>query len=278
MKPIHILIVLALLVLAVPPVHAATENISASQAFTCKGAYGILVPLGFENFVPIAQARVYYNWISISVIVLLGAISSSRTTRFVAILIPVFAALFVFMGWMTNANPAHPEQLWGVIVITALLAAMVYMKGSLHERFGIAGPGSMMFNVVFYILILQAVVGFVNSTAIWDYNSAPTASTQYSNIDLEAQVTTVSNTGGLLNDLAQVGTILLEMSIGVLKMFLSMGLALIAFSVVIAIIFPWIYPSAYGPTFLVILQLGIYIIYYMAFMRFVYKPVGEGDF
>jgi hypothetical protein len=33
-----------------------------------------------------------------------------------------------------------------------------------------------------------------------------------------------------------------------------------------------------GLAFLGVLQLGIYIIYYMAFMRMVYKPSGEGDF
>jgi hypothetical protein len=282
MKLSNIFLLLMILTLFIPmfvPVASAAEtNVTEGMGITCKGPYGIAVPLGIERFVPLEQARVYYNWISIAILFAIGALASSRTTRFMALLVPIMAAILIFFGWLTNANSAHPEQLWGVVVIAAVLAVMVYMKGSLHEKFGIAGPGSMMFNIVFYILILQSVVGFVNSTAIWDTNAVMDQSSSFTNIDLDKEVNSISNTGGVGNDLTQLGSMLLDLTLGVIRMFISMGLALIGFSAVLAILFPWLWNSAYGPAFLIILQLGIYMIYYMAYMRFMYKPLGEGDF
>jgi len=279
MKALPIFLLVILMIGLIPlPVAAATENVSAGMSVTCKGPYDILVSLGIENFLPLAQARIYYNWISVALLVMLGAMASSRTTRFISILIPVMAALLMYFGWFTFADPSNPARLFGIIVVGAVLAVAAYMKGSLHERFGIAGPGSMMFNLVFFILLLQATVGFVNSTALWDVDAAPTASTQYSNIDLKTEITAVSGVGGAMTDVTQIGTILTDMAFGCIKMFIAMGLALVAFSVTIGIIYPWIPASEYGIALLLLMQLGIYIIYYMAFMRFVYKPLGEGDF
>lgn len=267
------------LILLVCPASADTENVSAGISIACKGPYDILVSLHIEDFLPIAQARLYYNWISVFIIVLIGAFASSRTTRFFGILIPVVAALLVYFGWFTYNDPANPARLMGVIIIGIVLAAAIYMKGSLHERFGIAGPGSLMFNVVFFIIIMQATVGFVNSTELWGgINAAPTGSDQYTNIDLKSEITTISNTGGALNDLTQMTMILADMVLGVIRMFLAMGMALVLFSVVLGVIYPWMVANPIGVSLLGVLQLGIYIIYYMALMRFVYKPVGEGDF
>jgi hypothetical protein len=279
MKALPLLLLAILVTGLIPvPVAAETANVSAGMSVTCKGPYDILVSLGIENFLPLAQARIYYNWISVCILVLIGVMASSRTTRFISILVPVMAALLMYFGWFTFADPSNPARLFGIVVVGAVLAVAAYMKGSLHERFGIAGPGSMMFNLVFFILILQATVGFVNSTALWDVNAAPTASTQYSNIDLQTEITSVSSVGGGMTDVTQIGTILTDMAFGCIKMFIAMGLALVAFSVTIGIIYPWIPASQFGIALLVLMQLGIYIIYYMAFMRFVYKPLGEGDF
>lgn len=278
MKPIYLFGILLLLLL-IAPVSAATTNATSGMTVTCKGAYDILVSLGIENFIPIAQARIYYNWISVLLLVSVAAMASSRTTRFFGILIPVFAALFIYFGWFTMNDPSRPGQLMGVIIVGVVLAVAVYMKGSLHERFGIAGPGSLMFNIVFYMILLQATVGFVNSTHIWgDYAASPTPSNEYTNIDLKSEVTSISSTGGGLTDVAQMGSVMLDMAFGALKMFISMGIAMAAFTVVLGAMYPWIPANPMGAGLLVIIQVGIYIVYYMAFMRMVYKPVGEGDF
>ncbi len=279
MKPYAILVIACAIVL-VATAFAAETNITGGMSFTGKGPSGVMIPLGFEKVgISNAQAAVYYNWLSISILVAIAAMASKYTTRFFAVLIPALAALLVYMGWFTNVNTGQPQQMWGLIVVCAVLAAMVYMKGSLHEKFGIAGPGSMLFNIVFYVLIMQATVGFVESTHLWDgIATTPVVSNEYSNIDLGQQIDNIQNQGGILNDISQIGAIMMDMTVGVIKMFISMAASIAFFSVVIGILYPWIPQSAFGIGLLAILQLGIYIIYYMAYVRFIYKPIGEGDF
>lgn len=262
----------------IPVSGGSLKNISAGMTVTCKGPYPHLVSLGIENFLPASQAAIYYNWISVLIIMAVGVMASSRTTRFFAILVPIVAALLMYFGWFTYNDPSNPGRLMGVLIIGIILAVAIYMKGALHERFGIAGPGSLFFNIVFYIILLQATVGFVNSTGLWGINSAITPTNEFSNIDIRAEVTNTSQAGGALGDIAGMGSIILEMTLGIIKMFISMGLALAAFGVVIGAIYPWIPSNSMGMGLLVLMQLGIYIIYYMAFMRFIYKPSGEGDF
>lgn len=272
-----LLVFIGVAALLIPP--AAAETIGASNVVTMKGAYDILVSLGIENFLPIDQARIYYNWISVLLIVVIGAMASSRTTRFLGILVPVVAAMCMYFGWFTY-NDGFPigDRLLGVVIIGLVMGVAIYMKGSLHERFGIAGPGSLFFNVVFYIILLQASVGFINSTYIWSgFEAAPTPTNEYSNIDLAGEIDTINNTGGGLG-VVELGTVLAQLAVGCLQMFLSMGLALAAFSVVLGMIYPWMAQNYMGAGLLALIQIGIYILYYMAFMRFVWKPTNEGDF
>lgn len=278
MKAIYLILFVCAVVLLITPASATYEVVSAYRDVTYKGPLGILVSLQFENFIPVSTARIYYNWISVGLITMIAALASARTTRFVGVLLPIFAGLLVYMGWLTNANPSHPEQLWGVIVVTAILAAAIYMKGALHEKFGIAGPGSMLYNIVFYIILLQAVVGFVNSTDLWDYNTAPTASTEYSGFDLGTEVNTLSGTGGASADITELGNFFLTLAFGCLKLFLSIAASLLLFSAVIGVIYPWIPASSYGLGFLVIMQLGIYIVYLTSFIRYASGKAVEGDF
>lgn len=263
---------------------SATTNLTAYGAGTSQGPTGILISLGIETALPnapLSQIYAYYNWISLLVIFMIGAMSTTATKRFFAILVPLMAALMVWFGWLHGTpsitDPTGVVQTWGIIVVCALLGVMIYMKDSLHEKFGIAGPGSLLFNIVFYIIIIQACVGFVNTTAIWEGGSQVT-SNSFSNIDIGQQVTQIGGQGGASNPLLQTGQLLLDMTIGVIKMFITIAEALVGFSVILGMIYPWIPSSAYGPAFLILLQLGIYAVYFMAYMRFIKPTIGEMDF
>lgn len=275
----RILLLTIVMLALVGAVSAATENVSAGSSLVCKGPYDILVSLGIEYILPITQARVFYNWISVIGLTCIAAMASQRTTRFFGILVPVFAALFMYFGWFTMNDPASPEKLWGVVVIATVIAVAVYMKGSLHERFGIAGPGAMVFNVVFYIIILQAVVGFVNSTAIWSgAQAAPSTTSEYTNVELTQKMTDVNENAGAIDTLSADASMLMGLAIGVIKMFVSMAFALAAFTVVIGLLYPWIPSSIYGAGFLVLMQLGIYLMYYIGAMAFFRNSTVGADF
>ena len=95
---------------------------------------------------------------------MLGAMSSKRMTRFFALLIPMFAAMLAFFGWLHAPNEVAT---WGVIIMTSIIGVVTYMKGSLRENFGGGGPGNLIVNLVFYLIILQTCVGLVLLQDVW---------------------------------------------------------------------------------------------------------------
>ena len=247
----------------------------------------ISVSLGIEDIpgVTIAQAVQYYNWISIGLLFLIGAMSSKRMTRFFAILIPVFAAIFVMFGWLhyvTNVGGVmtvtveQDVQTWATIVMCALIGIVTYMKGSLRENFGGSGAGNLLLNIVFYIIILQVVVGVVNSTAIWEHVSTGQTNiisntsfdqTYALNADLTKSVPSVSNTGGMLSALTGAASMAAAVLWGCVMMLLTVIGSIACFAVVILQIYPWIGDSPVAILFLGALQLGIYFIYTMFFIN-----------
>jgi len=73
----------------------------------------------------------WYQWISISILFLMASMASQRTKQFWVILIPVFAAIFLWAGWFTGQSNS-----WGIIVFVAVLGGIIYLKSSLREKFG----------------------------------------------------------------------------------------------------------------------------------------------
>jgi hypothetical protein len=266
--------------LLIAPVSAV--NMSASRDAAMTGAFR-WVSLGLETIVP-ANATMYYNFLSIGILFLLGALSSSRNTRFFAVLIPVFAALFVYFEWLKGPDPT---QMWGIIVMCIILGVAIYMKDSLRERFGVGGPGSMIVNLMIFIIILQTVIGVVNMTNIWEGNAAPSPTNEwsYQNADLTKQIPVVTNSGGLLSGIASTLGVLTDMMISSLKMMLTLLLSLVAFSGVLGMTYPWMVwypdgtPNIYGLAILALLQVGIYVLYTKFIFELYYKPtMGSVDF
>jgi hypothetical protein len=273
------LLALTALMMVVP---ASAVNMSASRDAAMTGAFR-LVSLGLETIVP-ANATMYYNFLAIGVLFLLGALSSSRNTRFFAVLIPVFAALFVYFEWLRGPDPV---QTWGVIVVCIILGSAIYMKDSLRERFGVGGPGSMIVNLMIFMILLQTVIGVVNMTNIWEGNAAPTPENEwkYDNVKLETQIPIVTNSGGLLGSIASTLGVMTDMMISSLKLMLTLLLSLVAFSGVLGLTYPWMVwnldgtANIYGLAVLGLIQVGIYILYTKFIFELYYKPtMGSVDF
>ena len=255
---------------------------SASRDATMTGAFR-LVSLGLETIVP-ASATMYYNFLAIGILFLIASLSSSRNTRFFAVLIPVFAAMLVYFEWLRGPDPV---QTWGVIVMAVVLGVGIYMKDTLRERFGSGGPGSLIMNIMVFMLILQTVVGVVNMTNLWEGNAAATPQNEwtYDSVKLEDEVPMATNTGGLLSDVASTLGVMTDMMISALRLFLTLLLSIGLFAVVLMQIFPWIVTNsdgsgnAYGYAILGLLQVGIWILYMKFIFDLFYKPpMGSTDF
>lgn len=255
MKHVHIFILITILLALIPI--ASAENITSYRTVTMKGPNGLLVELGIENVLPLSEALQIYNWISAIIIILVGSLAAKRDTRFVAILIPIFAAILLWFGWL---NTPDPGKTISIVIMCAVLAVAIYMKDSLHEGFGIAGPGSMLMNLAIFLIILQAVVGMLNAGAIFDQNIG-VQSDQYQNVDLSQEVTSISNTSGLLGDILTYAMILVQLAIATIKILLSIILSVGIFSIALVMIFPFLTQSPMALALLGVMQIGIWILY-----------------
>jgi hypothetical protein len=200
------------------------------------------------------------------------------------VLIPVFAALFVYFEWLRGPDPV---QTWGIIVMCIILGVAIYMKDSLRERFGVGGPGSMIVNLMIFMILLQTVVGVVNMTNIWEGNAAPSPTNEwsYDNVKLEKEIPATTNSGGLLSDIASTLGVMTDMMVSALRMFLGLLLSLGAFAWVLNSIYPWICtnadgsPNGIGYAVLGLLQVGIWVLYMKFIFDMFYKPpMGVDDF
>jgi hypothetical protein len=274
------LFILAVLMIVLLAPSVSAGYIEAQRSATMK--YYVLVSLGIENLpnMTLTKASSLYNWIAIGFIFLIGSMSSKRMTRFFAILIPIFASLFVYFGWLQASNPA---QTYAVIIICAIMGVVTYMKGSLRENFGGGGPGNLIINIVFYLIILQTCVGLVNATGVWQHgnqtNYAPTP-TDYQmnapNADLTQTVPTISNSGGLLQSVTGTASILAQLAISCVKMLMDIVVSIAAFSITINNIFPFITApdggGMLGVFMLAALQVGIWFAYVLFFVNLMAKP------
>jgi hypothetical protein len=279
-KYLFILIAIALLVGGVA---AETSNMSASRSVTMKGGIR-LIDLGIDTLVPAATANMYYTFISICLLFLVAALSSSRNTRFFAILLPAMGAMFVWFDWLGGSNPS---QTWGIITLCAIFGVGFYMKDSLRERFGSGGSGSLLINLMIFLILFQTVIGMINITGVWGTdNTIPTPKDyQYQNVDLSANVTSTTSSGGLLADIVSAGTLLGNLMVSGLRMFLQLLMSIVAFSWVIAIAYPWMVHmpdgsmNKMGIAALGVIQVGIWLIYTKFIFDMFYKPVpGSDDF
>jgi hypothetical protein len=273
MKLIPIFCLVAMLAFLVFPASAVSYE-TASRAVTAKGEYGILVPLGLEQVIPLNTALMYYNWIAVMLLFFIMSMASQRNTRFFAIITPLLAALFAYFGWLNSTNAA---QVWGLIGLTALVGVAIYMKDTNKEKWGSGGPGSPLLNIVFFMILIQSAVGVVNTTGIWQENTAVTPS-QYQNVDLAAQMGGMSNTGGLLDGAIATAVQLLEMSIMILKMVISIIITVAAFSVTLLLIFPWMTGNVFILAVLGAVQVVIWLLYSWFFFQIIYKPMPEGGY
>jgi hypothetical protein len=88
----------------------------------------------------------------------------------------------------------------------------------------------------------------------------------------------MSNTGGLLDGAIATAVQLIEMSIMVLKMIISILITVAAFSVTLLILFPWMAGNIYLLAALGAIQVVIWLAYAWFFFTIIYKPMPEGGY
>lgn len=253
------------------PCALAAECLMASRGVTSQGSSGLMVPLGIENYVPLATALMYYNWIAIMILFIFAGISSRRNMRFLVVLIPIFAAVFGYIGWL-NLGANH-TKLWSLIIVTAVLAIMIYMKDTNRESNGSGGPGGTLLNICLFMIFLQAAIGFGNSTEIWENNAAASTG-EYMNVDLTSEVASMNEQGGFGDSLD--AAVLFNMGMACLKTILAILGSIVMFSAVLYIAYPWLFGVPIVAALVGIVQVMIWILYGFTLFQWIFKPGGDG--
>ena len=263
------LLILLLACLLIGVVSADTTSYATQGAGeTDKGESGVLVPIG----IPVQLVYVY-TWISLGFLFLIAAGASQRNGEFWAILLPIFASMFVWWGWLVMPT----SQGIGIIFMSGILAIGIYFKGKQQEKFGIAGPGSPFLNIVFWMIIVQASIGFINATELFSGtgNSAVTP-LQYQNVDLTTVVPDVAKTGGFFQDLTSDLYLLGSGAWAAMTMMWKVLISIVYFKSLVLSIAPFLADVAMVDLFLNVITVAIDFIILVAVWLWLFKPpMGE---
>jgi hypothetical protein len=179
------------------------------------GPAGNLVPLGFENWMTPQMATMYYNYLATILLLLIAATTGSRGEPAYCVLIPIFAGTFTLFGWFSFAGNINALAM---MIIAGAFGVMIYMNETNHDRNGVAGPGSKLLNIVFFIILFQTVLGIMPAMGLFDptatgapsYNQTycpPSAHCgAYSNVDISYSMSEGANTGGFISGAVSVLT------------------------------------------------------------------------
>jgi hypothetical protein len=260
-------ILIALTILITPVMAAA--NTTSSNGLTASGPFNILVSLGLEYIVPIDWAYLIYNFIAIGLLYFAMSMASQRNMRFFTVIVPMLGGMFAYFGWYNNYNSTIPVI--PMVIATGVIGYGIYLKDTNREKWGAGGGGSTLINFVFYIILLQACVGLVNSSNIWSNNAAPTPN-QYQNVDLGQQIGGISNQGGLLSGGISTLIMLGLLAIQALIMIISIIATIAAFSLVVVWTFPFLLASPWTILILGVVQVVVWLLYVWFYFIMIYKP------
>jgi hypothetical protein len=249
-------------------------------------ANGLLIDLHLHDFLPAPEAIMYYNYISIfAILIWAGFAGNSNESRY-AFTIPFFTALLVFIGWLRAYDPT---SYWATIVFCMVLGAFMYINDMNHEKYGVAGPGEKLYAIVFFIMCFSVCMGLVSSNEFNFFPSTAMGASQNTmcgtayacdsagNIMLDASVTSVSTSGGLMQDVVSAIAAMPAIALGIIKLIVIVAGSVVAFSVVLVAAYPFLAESPATMAFLVAMQFVIWGIYTMAFFRMFSGRVSGGE-
>jgi hypothetical protein len=235
---------------------------------TDKGPDGVMVPIG----IPV-QYVYLYTWFSLGFLFLIAGSAAQRGSEVIAFLLPLFASMFVWWGWLVMPI----EQGMGIIIMSGMLALGVYFKGKQQEKFGIAGPGNQFLNIVFWMIVVQASIGFINATGLFGSNMNSSATPlQYQNVDLVTSVPSAASTGGFFDSLTSDLYLLGNGAWSAMTMLWSILMSIVWIKSLILSIAPFLSGVAVVDAFLTVISVAINVIIVIAIWVWLFKP-GPGE-
>ena len=249
-------------------------------------SFGLLIDLHLQDYFTASDAIMYYNYIAIFIVMVWAAFAGQSNESRYTFTTPFIAALMVFIGWLHAYNAT---DYWGSIVFCLLIGLLMYMNDMNHEKYGIPGPGDKVWTVAFTILCFTAAMGFVSSSAFNFFPDTQEGTSQNimcgqaytcdasGNIVLGASVTSVSSSGGLMQDVISAIAALPAIAMAIIKLVVVVAGSVVFFSVVMMAAYPILASSPQSIAFMLLLNVVIWAIYTMAFYRIFSGRISGGD-
>ena len=264
----------------------AITAIAAGTSATMTGSLGLLIDLGIENVpgVTAMQAKFYYNIISIALVMWLAWVADEPSSAQFCIIGVGISAFTAWVGWFTTPNPGGQ---WGLIVMCALLAVVLYMTEKKRFLYGVNGAGDPLVQIVVFLLILQSTIGLINGAGIFSPGATVATPSDCANGSVTYTSCTINGNVALSNIQTNTGTnniisqifdpLLTVVSMGwnLLVMVLQLLVSVACFSYVLYSTYPWIAGSPQAILLVGIMQVIIWIIYTLSIFRYVFKPMPQ---
>ena len=292
---IRLLVIITALLSLVSMASAGTEYVIMAGAVTTKPLLGLLISLGIENFVSAVNAVYLYNMIAVSVLFLIAAFSGPRSETMFCIIVPIFAGLFEWFGWlrMTDATTHLPSQtaqtgLMGVTVVVFLLGIFLYMNEQNREKYGVGGPGAKWLNIAIYIALFNISLGVVTGFATFPIGSQSPISDacvvgfncdRFGNIDFDTTMHQVGSSAGVGNDIYATGAALTGAIGSMFLILIGLAASLVTFPIwfgnIIGGIIPWFTSTSYYTLLVGAMGTVIVIVYILGFWELVSNRQGS---
>jgi hypothetical protein len=268
--------------------------LEAAGSILMNGPNPFMVSLGIENYVDLTTAYMLYNYVAVGVLFFIAAAAGARSEARYCVVIPIFAGIFTWIGWL---NAPDPMKAWAITIITGILGIAIYMNETNREKYGAGGPGNKLLNIAYFIILLQICIGLVNGFNL--FAVGPTTPTSVNMctvgnstwgaqcgangyVSLTQSVASVSQSGGLLQSAVSAASVLVTIGISILQVLVSVVISIVAFPVVlnsmISNIPGWsgIVTNSYYLLFLATLEAVCIINLTLLLFNWFYKPWG-GD-
>ena len=260
-----------------------TSYVVVANSILGTNANGLLIDLKLNDFMSASDALLYYNYISLLTIMIWAGFASSANEGRYLFSTPLFAAFFVWIGWLRAPTPS---AYWGSILCCMFLGAIMYINDQNRQQHGIAGPGSKLIGIAVFIMCFTACFGFIQSSNIIPLalHSGSTQNvlcgTAYQcdeggNIVLGASVTSVTKSG---IDIYGTLTWLGEMAVYTLLTIGTIIGSVLFFSVVFFAAYPQFLDSTQVIALMGVLNVAMWVLYALAYFQWTAKPMsGTGD-
>jgi hypothetical protein len=199
--------------------------------------------------------------IALCFLFLLSSIWSEENVRFGYILVPLTAAFFWWAGFLPYS------YLLTVIPLMVFMGIISFMRSQAKVKMGVFGSGAgILWKLVFFLIMIQMSIGYVNGLGVFSNNMAVTPSNEYTTYTLTNANSTFYHASGGLNWMDAVT--------GGMSLIWSMFTVLWSMAGAVFLIYPTLVNTFMIPASLsLIIQCGIYMIYALELINMLYRPI-----